>query len=73
MLYPSIQDLTNDSVNRYMLVIATAKSARYLTYKRNQEQYPEYVSDMEDYDEDEKAVSVAVNKINDGQFKIVKE
>ena len=31
MLYPSIQDLTNDNVNRYMLVIATAKSARYIT------------------------------------------
>lgn len=72
MLYPSIQDLTNDSVNRYMLVIATAKSARYLTYKRTQEQYPEYTADTDDYDEDEKAVNVAVDKINNGQFKIIK-
>ena len=31
MLYPSIQKLTNDKVNRYMLVMAAAKCARHIT------------------------------------------
>ena len=38
MLYPSVQDLTNNDVNRYMLVIAAAKGARYITYKQNQDE-----------------------------------
>ena len=38
MLYPTVQDLTNDKVNRYKLVIATAKCARHIIDKANEEQ-----------------------------------
>lgn len=76
MLYPSIQDLTGNNVNRYMLVIAAAKGARYVTYKQNQEQ--EYYESRKEYeknteDSNEKAVSVAIDKIHNGQFKIITE
>lgn len=74
MLYPSIQDLTNENVNRYMLVIAAAKGARYVTYKQNQEQeYNESRKEFEKSMEDsnEKAVSIAIDRIHNGQFKIL--
>lgn len=76
MLYPSIQDLTDNKVNRYMLVIATAKGARYVTYKQNQEQ--EYYEARKEYEKsneysNEKAVSVAISKLHNGQFKILAE
>jgi len=78
MLYPSIQDMTDNKVNRYMLVIAAAKSARYVTYKQNQEQ--EYYEAHKDFEKApapdnkrDKAVSVAVDKIHSGQFKIIAE
>ncbi len=77
MLYPSIQDLTKENgVNRYTLVIATAKSARYITYKKNVEaemtDEEVYATDSDFGGEDEKAVGVAVGMLNDGKFKIVK-
>ena len=31
MIYPTIQDLTKDKINRYELAIATAKCARIIT------------------------------------------
>ena len=76
MLYPSIQDLTGNNVNRYMLVIAAAKGARYVTYKQNQEQ--EYYEARKEYDKNadennEKAVSVAISRLHNGQFKIITE
>ena len=75
MLYPSIQDLTKENgVNRYTLVIATAKSARYITYRKNIEKTAEegevYDSDVK-FGEDDKAVGVAVNMLHNGTFKIV--
>ena len=33
MLYPNVQEMTNDKINRYMLVIAAAKCARRITDK----------------------------------------
>lgn len=74
MLYPPIQDLTDENVNRYMLVIAAAKGARYVTYKQNEEKEPgeayrEY--DRSDEENDEKAVSVAIDRLHNGQFRIV--
>ncbi len=74
MLYPSVQDLTNNDVNRYMLVIATAKGARYITYKQNQDL--EYGEMRKDYDKpeenpNEKAVSAAVHKLQDGEFNVI--
>ncbi len=76
MLYPSVQDMTNDSVNRYMLVIAAAKGARYLTYKQNKERdLYEVGKESEGQPEEtgEKAVSLAVDRLYDGRFKIVKD
>ncbi len=76
MLYPSIQDLTKENgVNRYTLVIATAKSARYITYKKNvaeEAAQDELYEATEDFGgEDEKAVGVAVGMLHDGKFKII--
>lgn len=74
MLYPSIQDLTNDEVNRYMLVIAAAKSARYVTYKANQDmQGREGEKTVSIEESSKKSVSIAVDKLHGGQFTIIKE
>ncbi len=78
MLYPSVQDLTNNDVNRYMLVIAAAKGARYITYKQNQdEEYNDIRKELDkNYVEDdpnEKAVSAAVNKFQKGDFSVIVE
>ena len=37
MLYPNVQNMTSDKVNRYMLVIATAKCARKITDMMSEE------------------------------------
>lgn len=76
MLYPSIQDLTaGQDINRYMLVIGTAKSARYVTYKQNVEMEnnelrKEFDKSFDDAN-NEKAVSTAVSKLHSGEFKII--
>ncbi len=83
MLYPTVQDLTNDKVNRYKLVIATAKCARHLIDKANDERENEeiYKSEYDRYGKEtksnyellltEKPVSVAVQKLYDGEYNIV--
>ena len=85
MLYPNVQDLTNDKVNRYKLVIATAKCARHLIDKANEELVSEelYKADgdrlVKEAKSDseillnEKPVSIAVQKLYDGEFSIVTE
>jgi DNA-directed RNA polymerase omega subunit len=85
MLYPNVQDLTNDKVNRYKLVIATAKCARHLIDKANDEHE---LDEMHKLDGDrigkdaksdseillsEKPVSIAVQKLYDGEYTIVTE
>ncbi|MBE6683183.1 MAG: DNA-directed RNA polymerase subunit omega [Ruminococcaceae bacterium] len=85
MLYPTVQDLTNDKVNRYKLVIATAKCARHLIDKANDVHEHEemnktendrYITSKEPKNEyelllTEKPVSVAVMKLYDGEYSIV--
>lgn len=83
MLYPSLEELTNEEVNRYRLVIATAKFARYVTEKANESrEYAEMRKELERFGKDtkseitadaanDKAVSVAIKKIADGEFKIL--
>lgn len=84
MLYPTVADLTNEKVNRYMLVIATAKCARHLIEKANDEHELEESRKVEGerYGKDtvksdyellltEKPVSVAVQKLYDGEYSIV--
>lgn len=78
MLYPSIQDLTHGQVNRYALVIATAKCARHITEKMLEEtEYAEKHRELEflpksafaDY-EVRNPVSVAVSKLASGEYRI---
>ena len=80
MLYPSVQQMTNEKVNRYALVIATAKGARYINDKQNKEREEaelkrdEHVKDVKlptSESVNEKAVSVTIRKLCDDEFKIV--
>ena len=82
MLYPTVQDLTNDKVNRYKLVIATAKCARHIIDKVNEEQALEELTrvDNDRFAKDsksdnpllsEKPVSIAVQKLYDGEYTII--
>ena len=78
MLYPSIQEITKGQVNRYCLVIATAKCARHITDKMLEErEYAEKHKDLEfrpresfaDF-EVRKPVSIAVKKLAYGDYSI---
>ncbi len=82
MLYPTVQDLTNDKVNRYKLVIATAKCARHIIDKANEEMALEEQNRNENdrFGKDsknenillsEKPVSIAVQKLYDGEYSII--
>ncbi len=82
MLYPTVSDLTNDKVNRYKLVIATAKCARHIIDKVNSEQElaERMRVDNDRFSKDskndnplltEKPVSIAVQKLYDGDYTIV--
>lgn len=80
MLYPSVQQMTNERVNRYALVVATAKGARYVNEKfEKQRQELELQHDDQSKDSksfnleslDEKAVSIAISKIQNNEFKII--
>ncbi len=79
MIYPSIQDLSDEGVNRYMLSIATAKCARKITSDQL-----EKGSGMGDFRDDkfspfpqkkansnEKPVKEAIEKLHTREFKIV--
>ncbi len=82
MLYPTVSDLTNDKVNRYKLVIATAKCARHIIDKVNTEME---LAEQNRVETDrfskepkvenpllsEKPVSIAVKKLYDGDYTIV--
>ena len=83
MLKPTVQEMTNSKVNRYKLVIATAICARHIVDKANEEREfeekhrndPERIA-KEPCEEaelllHEKAVSVAVKKLHDGEYKII--
>ena len=82
MIYPPIDELTKEGVNRYALVIATAKCARAITdeYVRQRERAEKLISNK-DTDKslismiskefrDEKAVRTAINRIYSGEYKI---
>ena len=79
MLYPSVQDLTNEKVNRYMLVMATAKAARHITQIEvdahnaaieKSEGTKDGKNDIVSSDIGEKAVSITVERLYDGRYKI---
>ena len=80
MLYPSVQNLTNDKLNRYSLVIAASKGARCITDKSNHEReeaemrHDDRIKDTKGFEFDlnnEKAVSLSIAKIVDRKYKII--
>lgn len=86
MIYPSIAELTNDNkINRYTLVVATAKCARIITDEYvKQREYAEKIALNKDADKkisaasiikreyrDEKAVKTAISGLYNGEFKLV--
>lgn len=85
MIKPSIEELTNNGLNRYEVVVATAKCARMLTdeycEKRaiaekliaNKETDKSLAALLKDELSDERAVTSAVRRIYDGEFEISKE
>ena len=77
MLYPNVQKMTNDKVNRYMLVIAAAKCARQIT-----DQMTEEAEQAEEKKEpkgeaveaeivSEKPVTTAIDMLSSGECKII--
>ena len=85
MLYPTIQELTNDEFNRYELALATAKCARVITneYVRQREAAEKAATGNKDTDRnlisminkeyrDEKAVKNAITRIHKGEYKIIR-
>lgn len=83
MIYPSIGELTKGNVNRYALVIATAKCARAITneYVRQRERAERLIANKDtdkslssmiskEFRED-KAVRTAINRIYDGEYEII--
>lgn len=83
MIYPSIDELSQDGkYNRYTLVIATAKCARIVTdeYVEQREHAEKLIANKETEKSlasmirreirDEKAVKNALNRLNNGQFRI---
>ncbi len=86
MIYPSISELTNNNeINRYTLVVATAKCARIITDEYvKQREYAEKLSLSKDADKrstlaslikreyrDDKAVKTAISGLYAGEFKII--
>ncbi len=87
MIYPSIAELTNNNkINRYTLVVATAKCARVITDEYvKQREYAEKLAISKDTDKkanalnaikreyrDEKAVKTAISGLYNGEFRIVR-
>ena len=90
MIYPSIQDLLklspdkdgNDRLNKYMLVMATAKCARVITheYLKDRKKAEKLIAEKKTEKDiasllkkeyrDEKAVKNAVKELNEGEFKL---
>ncbi|HBL84016.1 MAG: DNA-directed RNA polymerase subunit omega [Clostridiales bacterium GWF2_38_85] len=77
MLYPSIQQLTEGKINRYALVMGTAKCARHVTDEIIREKefaatsmVKESKSDITSDTMNEKAVTIAIRRISQGKYKI---
>ena len=87
MIYPTFSELTKDQFNRYQLAVATAKCARiitdeYSTQRKNAEKQLTGNKDIDrpmmehavnaDY-RDRKAVKIAIDKLNDGEYVICEQ
>lgn len=85
MLYPTINKLTKGKYNRYQLAIATSKCARIITdeYTAQRKEAEKNATGNKDVDRsqaemivnpeyrDKKAVKIAIDKIDDGEYVIV--
>ena len=85
MIYPTINKLTKGQYNRYQLAIATAKCARIITdeYVRQRREAEKNLTGNKDVDRpmmenavkpeyrDKKAVKLAIDKLDRGEFVIV--
>ena len=85
MLYPTINELTKGEYNRYELALATAKCARIITgeYVRQREAAERSMTGNKDTDRplismidaeyrDAKAVKIAVSRLSEGDYEIVR-
>ncbi len=84
MIYPTIEELTKGQFNRYELVIGVAKSARIVTdeYVEMRAKAPRMIDNREtdkplsalidpEY-KDQKAVKIAIAKMQNGRFEMHK-
>ena len=84
MIYPTIDKLTGGEFNRYELVIGVAKGARIVTDKyvemrmkaqkmiENHETDKPLAALIDPEYKDQKAVKIAISKLVDGRFKMVR-
>jgi DNA-directed RNA polymerase subunit K/omega len=85
MMYPTIDELTKGKFNRYELVVGVAKCARIVTdeyvemrnkaQKRidNRETDKSLFSQIDPEYRDQKAVRIAISKMVEGRFEMVRE
>ena len=83
MIYPTVKELTNDEFNRYELVIGVAKCARIVTDEYiemrtraqrmidNHETEKPLAALIDPEYKDQKAVKIAIAKLQSGRFKLV--
>ena len=84
MIYPTIDELSKGEFNRYELVVGVAKCARIVTDEyvemrakaqkmiENHETEKPLVSLIDPEYKDQKAVKIAITKLADGRFKMVR-
>lgn len=85
MLYPTINELTKGEFNRYELSLATAKCARLITneYVEQRENAERSMTGNKETDKplntlidrevrDEKAVKIAIGRIYNGDYKMIR-
>ena len=84
MIYPTIDELTHGDFNRYELVIGVAKCARIVTDEYvamrakaqkmidNRETDKSLASLIDPEYKDQKAVKIAISKLTNGRFQMVR-
>ena len=84
MIYPTIDELTKKEFNRYELVVGVAKGARIVTDEyvdmrnkaqkmiENHETDKPLASLIDPMYKDEKAVTIAISKLKNGEYKMVR-
>ena len=84
MIYPTIEQLSKGEFNRYELVVGVAKCARIVTDEyvemrakaqkmiENHETEKPLASLIDPEYKDQKAVKIAISKLVDGRFKMVR-